>query len=265
MPPLEGKVALVTGATRNTGLAIAQALHAAGATVYLNGRRPEDVEAARVRLGARARGVPADLADDEATAGMVARVQREAGRLDVLVNNACHQGTGHAALETPLRFWDEVLAVNLRAAFHACTRAAALMRERGGGSIVNIGSSTARRAIRDRAAYIASKGGLEALTRALAVEWGPYGIRVNLVTPGYIHTDRWDAVPRQRLERRRANLPLGREAMPADVASAVVFLASPASGNMTGSEVALDGGAGAQAFPADAEDQSRTPREESTR
>ncbi|MEI8291680.1 MAG: SDR family oxidoreductase, partial [Verrucomicrobiota bacterium] len=109
------------------------------------------------------------------------------------------------------------------------------------------------RAIRNRTAYLASKGGVDALTLALAVELGPYGIRVNNVAPGYINTDRWETLPTAIAQRRRANLPLGREATAEDIAQAAMFLASDQAANITGTRLVVDGGCSAQHLPIDAE------------
>lgn len=252
MKLLEQQVVLVTGANRNTGFGIAKAFVDAGALVFLHARTIEKARNAAAKLGDQARPVAAGLQDETAINEMFDAVRDQAGQLDALVNNACHLGLGYAALDTPLPYLDEVLSVNLRAVLQCCQCAARLMMETG-GSIVNVGSNAANRAIRDRAAYIASKGAVAALTRALAVEWGPYDIRVNLLTPGYIHTDRWPTLSDDVVSRRRANLPLGREAMVVDIGNAAVFLASDASGNTTGSELVMDGGAEAQLVPPDAE------------
>jgi NAD(P)-dependent dehydrogenase (short-subunit alcohol dehydrogenase family) len=249
---LERQVVLVTGANRNTGFGIAKAFLDAGAVVFLHARTIGKAREAAAKLGDQARAVAADLQDEAAIDEMFGAVREQAGRLDALVNNACHLGLGYAALDTPLSYVDEVFSVNVRAVLQCCRCAARLMMETG-GAIVNVGSNAANRAIRDRAAYVASKGAVAALTRALAVEWGAYGIRVNLLTPGYIRTDRWDDLPAETIDRRRANLPLGREATPADIGNAAVFLTSPASGNTTGTELVMDGGAEAQLVPPDAE------------
>lgn len=249
------KVVLITGAARNTGLAIAERFARDGATVCLNSRRAEDVSREAVRLreafGARVVEAPADVASQEEVDGMFERVRRECGRLDILVNNAILQGVGHTFVDTPRELLEELFAVNVWGVY-ACSQAAArMMIEQGGGAIVNIGSNTAARAIRNRAAYCATKGAIESLTRAMAGELGPHGIRVNTLVAGYIHSDRWQTLPEASAQRRRTNIPLGREAMGEDIADAVQFLASEASKCVTGTRLVVDGGCLSQLFPPD--------------
>jgi NAD(P)-dependent dehydrogenase (short-subunit alcohol dehydrogenase family) len=253
MKRFEGKTVLVTGAVRNTGRAIAEAFAREGAAVIVNGRKAGDAErvAGEIRAATGAQAVPAtaDVSDPTAVAAMFERAEREAGPLDVLVNNAVAQGCGYAFLETPDDQLQTVFAVNVFGSFYCAREAARQMKERG-GAIVNVGSNVAARAIRERAAYIAGKGAIEALTRALAVELGPLGIRVNTVAAGYIRTDRWEGLT-DVADRRRANVPLGRESTGDDIAEAVLFLASPAAATTTGACLTVDGGISAQLTPAD--------------
>lgn len=250
---LNGKVALVTGAARHTGAAIAAELLRHGATVYLNDVDEPLLAQTADRLGSNATAVATDLSDEGRVRAMMDRLLKETGRLDILVNNACHQGIGPGFLDTPLSLLDEVLAVNLRAGFLLSQLAATNMIEREEGSIINISSNTAERALQRRTTYIASKGAVNALTRAMAVELGPYGVRVNAIAPGYIFTSRWEKLEQPVRDRRRANIPLGREANGNDIARAVVFFASSMSGNATGTVLTIDGGASNQLFPADLE------------
>lgn len=250
---LRGKIALVTGATRHTGHAIAGELLRQGAIVYVNGRNEADLAAAVASLGAAARPALADLADEPQVRRMMSAVLAEAGRLDLLVNNACHLGIGPDFIETPMDLLDQVLAVNVRACFLLSQLAAADMLKRKEGCIINISSHTADRAIRRRSTYIASKGAVDALTRAMAVELAPHGIRVNAISPGYIHTTRWESLSDATRKRRRANIPLGREATGEDIGRAVVFLASSLSDNIVGAHLTIDGGASAQLYPMDVE------------
>lgn len=254
----QGKNVLVTGSARNTGLGIAQVFGRYGATVFVHGRSAEQVEKAvrTLNRGARADGemylpLAADIAVDEDVANMFAVIERLTGGLDVLVNNACHLGLGHAFLDMPMAFFDEVLAVNLRGYALCAQLAARQMVGRGGGAIVNIGSNTAGRALSDRAAYIASKGGVEGLTRALAVELARHHIRVNCVVPGYIHTERWDTLSEEIKQRRWKNVPLGKESSSDDIGEAVAFLASSKAGNITGSCLLVSGGIDIQLVPPD--------------
>ena len=249
------KVVLVTGASRNTGLEIAARFVAEGATVWINGTTAEGVHRAAQEL--RSRGytqlmeAPADIGEASAVAALFANIRKQSGRLDVLVNNAVLQGVGHAFEDTPLALFEQVIRVNLVGAFHVAQEAARMMLAQGGGAIVNIGSNVSTRAIRKRSAYVASKGGVDALTLAMAVDLGPRGIRVNTVAPGYIHTERWESLSERDTRRRRANVPLGKEASGAEVAAAVLFLASDEAANIHGARLVVDGGCSAQHMPAD--------------
>ena len=253
-----GKNVLVTGSARNTGVGIAKVFGSYGATVFINGRSAEKVEQVVKQLndeanttGEKYLPAAADIADEAAVAAMFEFIQQQAGGVDVLVNNACHLGLGHSFLEMPMAFFDEVLAVNLRGYALCAQCAARQMIARGGGAIVNIGSNTAQRALGDRAAYIASKGGVESLTRAIAVELAEHQIRVNCVVPGYIYTERWDTLPEEIKQRRWQNVPLGKESTPADIGEAAAFLASEKAGNITGSSLLVSGGIDIQMVPPD--------------
>jgi NAD(P)-dependent dehydrogenase (short-subunit alcohol dehydrogenase family) len=254
----QGKNVLVTGSSRNTGVGIAKVFAGYGATVFVHGRSAEQVEKTVETLnhdsgpgGGRYLPIAADVARDDDVARMFAFIEEQVGGLDVLVNNACHLGLGHRFLDMPIEFFDEVLAVNLRGYALCAQYAARQMLGRGGGAIVNIGSNTADRALADRAAYIASKGGVESLTRALAVELAEHQIRVNCVIPGYIYTERWDTLPEETKQRRWKNVPLGKESSPEDIGEAAAFFASPKAGNVTGSSLLVSGGIDVQLVPPD--------------
>jgi NAD(P)-dependent dehydrogenase (short-subunit alcohol dehydrogenase family) len=249
------KIVLVTGAGQNAGLGIAGAFAAEGATVFVNDRTAEGARKAVAELrkgGCReVFAAPGDIGIPAEVEAMFAKLRAKTKRLDVLVNNAAHLGVGYAFQDTPLEFLEAVVKVNLLGSFHVAQQAARLMMARGGGAIVNIGSNVSTRAIHNRSAYLASKGGIDALTLAMAVDLGPHHIRVNTVAPGYIHTDRWAALSEAHTRRRRANVPLGREARSENIAQAVLFLASAAAASITGARLVVDGGCSAQMFPAD--------------
>jgi NAD(P)-dependent dehydrogenase (short-subunit alcohol dehydrogenase family) len=253
----QDKCVLVTGAAANTGYGIAQRFAVEGARVWLNDLEPAATAAAAARIqaatGARVVAVPADLSDPVAIARMFAAIQADGGRLDVLVNNAVQQAIGHSFVTTPLDVLEYTIRVNLIGLFHCGQQAARLMLVRHTGVIVNLGSNSAERAIRNRSAYIATKGAVEALTRAMAIELGPHGIRVNTVVPGYIFTRRWEGLDPAVITRRRANVPLGREAAADDVAGAVLYLASDEARRVTGARLVVDGGCSIQLVPEDLE------------
>ncbi|HOB52256.1 MAG TPA: 3-oxoacyl-ACP reductase family protein [Acidobacteriota bacterium] len=242
---LSGRTALVTGASRGIGRAIARALAEAGADVLINYARSaaaaQELAAELAALGRRAEVVAADVADPAAVEAMFARLAASWGSLDILVNNA---GVIRDNLVGGMDVadWDRVQSVNLRGAF-LCTRAAAaLMVPRHAGKIVNVASVSALRGGRGQTNYAAAKGGLLAFTRACAVELAPKGIQVNAVVPGMIATDMSARVRQRAGERLLQSIPAGRFGEPADVAPAVVFLASPAADYITGQAVGVDGG-----------------------
>lgn len=252
------KRVLVTGASRNTGLAIARRFAQEGAVVAVNGSSKQSVAGAAGAIRATGSGrvieAPADLSDPAQIEAMFDRVRRECGGLDILVNNAVLQAIGFSFVDTPLGVFEGALRVNLIGVFCCAQFAARMMIGQGtGGSIVNVGSNVSERPIRNRSAYCASKGGVDALTRSMAIELGPLGIRVNTVAPGYIHTERWDALDDSQVSRRRANVPLGHEASADDIADAVLFMASEKASRITGARLVVDGGVSTQLVPPDAE------------
>jgi NAD(P)-dependent dehydrogenase (short-subunit alcohol dehydrogenase family) len=235
MAALGGQVALVTGARRGIGRELALALADAGARSVIGVRQPGD---APDELEA----IDLDLRD----LGSI-RAAIDELRPTILVNNA-GIGTNHDALEATEEEWDEILDVNLKGLFFACQAAGRHMVERGYGRIVNIGSQAGHVGIRRNAAYCASKGGVELLTKVLALEWGPSGVTVNTVAPGFIRT----AANAEQLDRPEfieeviARVPVARVGTPRDVTAAVLFLVSPAASFVNGTSILVDGGWTAQ-------------------
>ena len=243
---LEGKTALVTGASRGLGAAMAVALADAGARVVCASSRQggADETAAAVReVGAEAWVVHADLADRGAVIAMAEQAEELAGSIDILVNNG---GTiaRHAAAEFPIGEWDRVFAVNVDALWLLCQRFGARMIARGSGKIINVASLLSFSGGVTVPSYTASKHAVAGLTKALANEWARYNVQVNAVAPGYFATDntrplRDDAGRFAEISER---IPAGRWGDPTDLAGAVVFLASPASAYVSGHVLVVDGG-----------------------
>jgi NAD(P)-dependent dehydrogenase (short-subunit alcohol dehydrogenase family) len=248
---LDGKVAWITGASRGLGRAVAFAFAAAGAELLLSARDGAElqrVEQAIREVGRTAHIVAGSVADDSAIEGAIDVAQGEWGRIDVLVNNAGISPSLARAEKIPIGVWDDVLAVNLSGPFRCCRAAFPLLEAAGGSSIVNVTSIHGHVARERLVAYTASKGGLELLTRTLAVEWASRGIRVNAVAPGYLATD-MTAGLRHNEELKRdllGRIPLARFGDPTEIASVVLFLAGSASSYLTGATLVADGGWTAQ-------------------
>ena len=230
---LAGRVVLVTGSSRGIGAEVAVKAAAEGAVVAVHYRHAADgarqtVERARL-AGAEAESFAADLTDGRQAEGLVERVIGRFGRVDALVNNAGRTQVG-PFLEIAPEDWDEVIRTDLTAAFHTCRAVLPSMVARGSGTIVNIASRLGQIGVAETAAYSAAKAGLIGLTRALAREFGPRGIRVNAVAPGAIVTDMTaDLVESEEGRRRLADMALGRFGRADEVADAVIFLLSDAS------------------------------------
>jgi NAD(P)-dependent dehydrogenase (short-subunit alcohol dehydrogenase family) len=244
--PLEGKVAIVTGAGRGLGRAIAVALADAGADVALAARSKNQLEAAAAeveRRGRRAIAVPTDVTDADAVQQLVDATLDGLGRLDILVNNS---GVLDSVplLEQEPEAWDRVLSTNLRGTYLATRAAGARMVEQGSGKVVNIASNFAFTGVANHAAYCASKAAVVAFTRAMAVEWARHGVQVNALAPGYFATDMnagLRADPDALAKVLRA-VPARRMGRPDELSSWLVLLAASASDFMTGETIVVDGG-----------------------
>jgi 2-deoxy-D-gluconate 3-dehydrogenase len=242
---LEGRIALVTGASRGLGAAIACGLAEAGADVAVHGNtRSPDETCSRIRaLGRRAAPVVGDVADSATPDRLVAEAEAALGPVDVLVNNAGTIRRAPAA-DTTDADWLAVIDVNLHGVFRLCRAAGRGMLERAGGKIVNVASLLSFQGGITVPAYAASKGAVAQLTKALANEWAGRGVNVNAIAPGYMRTDNTAALQadatrsRQILER----IPAGRWGDPRDVVGAAVFLSAPASDYVHGHVLVVDGG-----------------------
>jgi NAD(P)-dependent dehydrogenase (short-subunit alcohol dehydrogenase family) len=244
--PLTGKVAVVTGASRGLGRAIAVALAAAGAAVCLAARSEPHLEEsaqAVIDAGARALVVPTDVRRWDDVEGLMRRTVAELGRLDVVVNNSGIAKVVPLA-EMPPEQWREVLDVNLTGVFHGCRAAAPYLVAQRSGKVINLASVLGAVGLPGYTAYGASKGGVAALTRALGVEWARHNIQVNAIAPGWFVTDMNQAAfadPRiyDRLVR---DVPARRTGRLEEIGPLAVYLASSASDFMTGQTLFLDGG-----------------------
>ena len=245
---LAGKVVIVTGAGHGIGRAVAERFAAEGCKVVIN-----DVNAARANEVAEAIGdsgcclpFPADVSSSEQVRAMFDATIAKFGTVDVLVNNAGLIDTNRHFLEGDEAWWDKIQSVNLKGTFLCSHAAAQIMARQHSGVIISMSSGGATKAHRGNVAYDATKGGIEAMTRAMAVDLAPYGIRVNAVVPGFIRT--YDLTDEQAVERGKVT-PLGRMGMPEDLAGPTVFLATDDARYMTGVCLVVDGGALIQQRP----------------
>jgi NAD(P)-dependent dehydrogenase (short-subunit alcohol dehydrogenase family) len=238
-----GRTALITGAARGIGLACARAFVGEGAQVMIADIDAATGSAAAAELGAAARFVPCDVGDAAQVSRLLENTLAWTGRLDVLVNNAAIIRSADF-LELSEADFDAVLRVNLKGAFLVAQAAARVMVAAGGGAVVNLSSVNGITAIPNQAPYNISKGGVDQLTRVMAVALADKGVRVNAVAPGSILTDLLKVVMQDDAARRKilSRTPLGRCGEPAEVARAVLFLASDEASYITGQILYLDGG-----------------------
>jgi NAD(P)-dependent dehydrogenase (short-subunit alcohol dehydrogenase family) len=240
---LNGKVAIVTGAARGIGLAIAQRYAEEGAKVALNDITADVLEQAAEELKGRGFdviAVPGDAGLAEDVDNLFTQTVAAYGTVDILVNNAALTSDQRHFFDGNEEWWDKFLRINLKSQYLGIDRAARIMAHNGGGAIINLSSGGGTRSHRGLVAYDASKGGTEALTRSTAVELAPYGIRVNTLVPGLIATFAGDS--EESLQRRHDTVPMGRGGVASDLAGPAVFLVSDDAAYVTGSTLVVDGG-----------------------
>lgn len=242
--PLEGKGVLVTGAGTGIGRAIALRFARSGATVVLNGRRQEPLEAVAREIegdGGIAHVRIADVSDQAQAQRLIDEAKSVLGRLDVLVNNA---GKTYDALILRMRWdaLDEAISINLKSVFYLASAAGKVMLAQKGGAIINISSVVALMGNAGQSAYVAAKAGVIGLTKSLAQEFGSRSIRVNAIAPGFIETEMTLSLTDAVKERYLGKVPLGRFGSPDEVAGVALFLAGDGAGYITGQVIAVDGG-----------------------
>jgi 3-oxoacyl-[acyl-carrier protein] reductase len=247
MEMLRGKVALVTGGSRGIGAAIAKKLAGEGACVLITyvsrERQAQEVVSAIDLSGGEAVALRVDVTEKAQVVSAVRAAVRTFGRIDVLVNNAGIWKRGEMGKMTE-RQWDETIAVNLKGTFLFCNYVVPIMKKQRGGKIINIASTAGQRGEPFYSHYAASKGGVIAFTKAIAVELAPHNIIVNCIAPGWVDTDMAAVALRNLRVRKeiRREIPRGRVAQPEEIAGAVLFLASPSSDHLVGSTISINGG-----------------------
>jgi len=241
---LKGKKAIVTGASKGIGNAVAEAFLRNGAVVYAISRSEGDLEklkTAAAEAGTEVFFKAADVSDEAAITAVVKEIIKESGGLDIVVNNAGITRDGLIA-RMPATAWDEVLKVNLASAFYVCKAVSMHLLSRKGGSIINMSSIVGLHGNAGQTNYSASKAGLIGLTQSLAQELAPRGVRVNAICPGFINTEMTDKLTDEQKSGLFNRIPMGRMGKPEEIAGAALWLASDLSTYVTGQAITVDGG-----------------------
>ncbi len=240
------KTVFVTGAVKNTGLAIAEKFASEGWNVALSTRKAEPAERVAAELskkyGVQVKGYVMELDDLNAISETFAKIKNDFGELDTFVANSAALGIDSNMLSVTEKDYDELMNVNLKGTYFCCKEAALIMKECGGGSIVVISSVHSHECIWGRSLYTVSKGGLNALTRSMAIELGPYNIRANAIIAGAIKTDRWNGLTDEQIANKRKNWPIGLESTGEDIANGAFYLGTDLSKTVTGTELTIDSG-----------------------
>ena len=238
---LNGKTALITGASGGIGAAIAKALHAAGATIAISGTRIEKLEELKSQIGENVHVLPCNLSSAEDVEKLIPAAEAALGGLDILVNNAGITKDG-LAMRMKDEDWQSVIDVNLTSNFRLCRAAMRGMMKKRAGRIVNITSIVGVTGNPGQANYVASKAGVIGLTKSLAQELATRGVTVNCIAPGFIATPMTDILNEKQKEAILSRIPAGRMGGPDDIAAAVLYLASDEAGYVTGQTLHVNGG-----------------------
>lgn len=246
------KTVFITGATRNTGLAIAKRFAKEGYNVAISSRDAASAQAAAAALAKEfpitTRGYAMAYDSVESIRQTFRQLEADFGRLDVFVANSANLGIGFGLMNTPEEEFDAIANVNIKGNFFCCQCAAELMKKTG-GSIVTIGSVQGTGAVPGRTVYAMSKAALSMLVKSMAYELGQFGIRVNNIVAGAVHSQRWDGLSPEELASRRSRYPAGRESTEEEIANAVYFLGSEQSASITGTDLTVDSGITACLLP----------------
>jgi gluconate 5-dehydrogenase len=239
---LTGKVCIVTGGGRGIGRGMAEGLYRHGATVVVSGRTRSVLDEAAAAMGERALAIACDVSQEDQVIALRDAVLARCGRIDVLVNNAGVDPIFKGIERTTLAEWQHIIDINLTGTFLCCKYLGGAMGE--GGSVINVSSVAGHGGLPRSVPYCGSKGGVEMMTKALAIDWARRGVRVNTLAPGWVDTDLTHELLTHDVHGKRMldRTPMGRFATPHDMAGGVVFLASDASSFMTGQSLIIDGG-----------------------